>query len=315
MKGIFYNSVKATCSIWESGQMCFNILKQSHEYTLDYSENHIFYFDYDFVIYNQHYYVNNWITEQMVRQFGKPIFCIVTEITEIDNPIKLSPNFLTAYLVLDPSIKDSGNIYSFPRPLENLEIKNQLKIINYKDVSFPIIGSFGFATDGKRWDHIIEQVNREFDQAMIRFNIPRATYVPDCTYRKHIAHIHHQAQHLIKKPNISFEMTHNNYTKEELIEWCSKNTINVFFYHRYIPNISSGLAAVTDQAIVANRPLLVSNDPTFRHIHQYLNYYPNIGIKQAIEETHEGVKKMLNDWSQSSFLTKFEKILQKNNVR
>ena len=39
MRGIFYNSKKALCSIWESGVMCYETLKQSKEFELDYTED------------------------------------------------------------------------------------------------------------------------------------------------------------------------------------------------------------------------------------------------------------------------------------
>ena len=35
MRGIFYNSVKKLCSIWESGRMCYEALKNSNAYVLD----------------------------------------------------------------------------------------------------------------------------------------------------------------------------------------------------------------------------------------------------------------------------------------
>jgi hypothetical protein len=71
----------------------------------------------------------------------------------------------------------------------------------------------------------------------------------------------------------------------------------------------AGLSAVTDQAISSGRPLFVTNDRTFRHIHKYINCYPYIGIKKAIENTQEGILKMKEDWSSKNFLIKFEKIL------
>ena len=75
---------------------------------------------------------------------------------------------------------------------------------------------------------------------------------------------------------------------------------------------SCGLAAVTDQAILSEKPLLVSDDITFRHIHKYIDCYPNIGLKEAIEKTKTGVLQMKQDWSSENFLEKFEKILVNN---
>ena len=305
MRGMFYNSVGAFCSIWESGKMCYNILKNSDKYDMSYSEERVFDYTYDFVVVNQHFEVNNWVTCEMVKQFGKPVYCIVTEITQGMYPIGLSPDFYTGYIVLDPSISDCGNIYGFCRPLEDIKIGNKLHILNHEHTNIPIIGSFGFPNDGKKWGEIIRQVNKEFDRAIIRFNAPCGSYVDTDIYERNIKKIREDALTEITKPGISFELTNIHYTKEELVEWCSKNTINIFFYYRG----GSGLAAVTDQAITANRPLLVTDCPTFRHIHMYLKCYPNIGIKQAITETVKGVETMRKDWTSSAFLSKFERIL------
>jgi hypothetical protein len=149
-------------------------------------------------------------------------------------------------------------------------------------------------------------VQKDYDEALIRFNIPDASYVPN--YNSEINSIKELCNSIITKPNIKLEITSINYTKEELINWCSQNTINCFFYER--ENIhTSGLCATTDQAIVSEKPLLVTKDRTFRHIHKYIDYYPNIGIKVAIDKTKDGVKKMKNDWSSEKFRSKFEKIL------
>ena len=113
---------------------------------------------------------------------------------------------------------------------------------------------------------------------------------------------------IIRKPGIKLKITTDNLSKIELIKLCSTKTINCFFYNRE-SMFRSGLAAVTDQAISSGRPLLVTSDRTFRHIHTYLDYYPNIGIKEAIKKNKEGVLKMKNDWSQKNFLLKFEQIL------
>lgn len=311
MRGIYYNSKHALCSIWESGKMCYDVLKNSDRYILDYTEDNIFNYSYDFAIVNEHMTVNNWITAEMKNKFNKPIFCIVTEVTtSAKTPIGRSPPFYTAYLVLDPSISDENNIYGFARPLENITLFSVLELPAWNTSPIPIIGSFGFATLGKDWLKIIEQVQHEFDEAIIRFNIPQGTYVPNDMHYGYVNQIKTEAVKLITKPNISLSITSFNYTKEEIIEWCSKNTINIFFYFRHQYGFS-GLSAVTDQAIVSERPLLVTNDPTFRHIHKYIKCYPEINIKQAINETSDGVKKMKNDWTTENFLKKFEYVLSK----
>lgn len=299
LKGMFYNSKKASCSIYESGLMVYNCLKQSLFYSLDYTEDQNFVYEYDFAVVNEHFTVNNWVTKQMVKQFNKPVFCIVTEVSFTEKYIDKSPNFYTAYMVLDSSITEKNNIYGFSRPLEDYIIPNHC------ENKIPVIGSFGFATSGKNWHKIVEETQKYFDEAIIRFNIPYATHIPN--NKEQIDKVIVSCKNVITNPNINLEITHHNFSKEELINWCANNTINCFLYDRE-HLFTSGLCATADQAIISEKPLLVSKDCTFRHIHKYIDFYPNISIKQAIQNTIKGVKKMKQDWSSKNFLEKFESI-------
>lgn len=298
MRGIFYNSAKAQCSIYESGLMCYNALKQSEKYILDYTEEEVLYVDYDFAVFNQHIAVNNWMTSDILSNFKRKKYCIVLEVGQGDDIMPLTPKIFDGYIVIDPTIPDHDNIYGFPRPIENYETDA------YIDRGYPIIGSFGFATDGKRWTEIVELAQQDFDDAVVRINIPFATYVTDSWQRtqKIMADI----KSCIRKSGIRVELTHNYMDKSQLVKWCSRNTINYFPYYRNM----HGLAAVTDQAISAKRPILTTTNPTFRHLFKYITPYPNISLKEAIKENHNGVLQMNEDWSPINFCKKFESIMQ-----
>ena len=172
-KGIFYNSKHALCSIWESGHMVYNILAKSKKYSLDYSEDTVLDSTYDFMVVNWHYSVNNWITSDILKDYAGKIYCVVTEIGLNDLFIR-TPKIFNHYLFLDPSITDDPiqHIYGFPRPLEPY-LSEPEKVMP----EIVTVGSFGFATRGKQWDLIIDTVCKEFDNAIIRFNIPHATYI------------------------------------------------------------------------------------------------------------------------------------------
>lgn len=310
MRGIFYNSKQSLCSIWESGQMCYNALKHSNAYILDYSEEEEDTINvlYDFAIFNHHFTVNNWVNENIIRTFNKPTFCIVTEVSFCSNPINFSPPYFSHYIVLDPTIKETYNIHAFGRPLEYFDLLSDSvdKSIKYEEA--PTIFSFGFATSGKEWHKIVELVQNEFDKAYIHFNIPKGTHVPYDMHLNEIKKIIINCKCILFKPEIKIKITSDNLSKDELLSLCATKTINVFFYNRQ-HLFSSGLSAVTDQAIASGRPLLVTSDCTFRHIHKYIECYPNIGIRDAILKTQDGVLKMKNEWSSSNFLKKFENIL------
>lgn len=306
-RGIFYNSKKSACSIWESGKMCYDALKNSEKYILNYSEDQSLDYSYDFAIFNQHYIVNKWMTKEIVNKFNKPVFCIVTEVSFGSNPIEFSQDFFNHYIVLDPTINETDIIHAFGRPIEDFDLSN----INENDINYdiPNIFSFGFPTPGKEWHKIIELVQNDYDNANIHFHIPMADQIVFRHSLELISNIYNDCNSIILKPGIILKITHNNLSKNELIELCSKQTINCFFYNRN-HMYKSGLSAVTDQAISSGRPLLVTNDPTFRHIHKYINSLQEIGsIKKAITCTQKGVLQMKKDWSSVNFLHKFEKIL------
>jgi hypothetical protein len=179
--------------------------------------------------------------------------------------------------------------------------------LNKKNNDIPVIGTFGLATHGKHFDKLLYHINDNFDEAIIRINIPHATYVPADIETQILDNIIEHSKKI--KRTIKVELTRKYMTNTELIEWCSENTINCFFYFREEYGFNAGLSATTDQAIISERPLLITSDRTFRHIHRYLDYYPNINIKQAIEGTSDGVKKMKYDWSTENFVNKFNVIL------
>lgn len=306
-RGIFYNSKQSLCSIWESGKMCYDALKNSTEYSLMYSEETRLDNSYDFAIFNQHFTVNNWMTRDMIKNFNKPTFCIVTEVTFGNNPVGSSPDYFGHYIVLDPTILETNRIHAFGRPIEEFNLSN----INNTQLnnSIPKVFSFGFATPGKEWHKIVEAVQNEYDVANIHFNIPMGTHVGKETHKSVLTDIKLKCKHILRKPGIGLRITSDNLTKTELIKLCSTKTLNCFFYNReHI--YKAGLAAVTDQAIASGVPLLITRDCTFRHIHKYVNCYPNIGVKEAIEKNRDGVLKMKQDWSQSNFLLKFENIIR-----
>ena len=62
-----------------------------------------------------------------------------------------------------------------------------------------------------------------------------------------------------------------------------------------------GLAAVTDQAIASGRPLAVSDNRTFRHIHEYIVPYPARSLRESIAVSQAEVQQMQQNWSHEAF--------------
>jgi hypothetical protein len=304
-KGLFINNRKAKDSIYESGYMVYKCLLLFDKCVLDYIEvdniNREIPLGYDFYFFNYHPVTMGWLeTKDLKKELGFTI-TIVLEVSPNDPFIMCPSKDFDAYCVLDPTVKvKNKKVYPFPRPLE--EINFQMPIPNN---SIPVIGSFGFATKGKGFQHVVEAVNKEFDKAIIKINIPYGDFVPNS--REYAAFIGSLCKQKAKK-GIEVLITHDFMDKEELIKWCAANTLNCFLYDRDMP----GLAATTDQAIVSERPLCISDNNTFRHITHYIPPYPKWSLNDCINKSASIVAEIKKDWSPENFSKKFSDLLIDN---
>ncbi len=323
-RGIFINTASASCSIFESGRMVYNSIKESDSYTLDYfsldmldvpalagegrivpldSSRGVAAGDYDFWVFNWHFItMAPHLDNDSIRRLPGRKFTVVLEL-EPGDPLKLVPrDVFDGFIALDPAAPEIDNIFPFPRPLEG-----EPRRASSASRDIPVIGSFGFGTPGKGFELLVEAVNQAFEKAVVRINVPSGTYTGSTDvihwqeYPKYLAALCKR----IAKPGIEIRFTHDYMTPEELLDWCADNDLNCFMYTRR----QSGLSATTDQAIMSGRPLLTLSNDTFRHIHRYISPYPMIGLREAIETTVPSVRRIQRDWSRASFGATFERML------
>lgn len=299
-RGLYVNCTPANCSIYESGVMFARALEGSSLYELDYLEAGSFEEiprHYDFYAFNYHHVTMSWLDPMCIEALPGRRIAFVLEM-EQDDPFVLCPDVFDAYCVPDPILSCADpRVHAFGRPLEVVP-----DLPSYVDPGIPVIGSFGFATPGKGFEVVVHVANKEFDRAIVRLNIPPATHAdPSGEVARRLGRTCRE----LAKPGIEVRVDHRYLDKRELIDWCAGNTVNVFLYHRRQP----GLAATTDQAITAGRPLLVSPCDTFRHIHPYLRPYPGTSLREAIEGSGPGVLAMQRDWHPDRFRSQFEELL------
>lgn len=237
LSGLFINCVTAQDSIFESGKMVYECLLDSEKFTLDYfeasNENRSISTAYDFYLFNYHMVTMFWLdTKALKKTLPGVKMTVVLEVSPNDPFIYCSPEDFDAYIVLDPTLKiNQKNVFAFPRPLEAVA---QLPAHESKDV--PVIGSFGFATKGKGFEHVVDAVNREFDRAIVRINIPFATYADESReYAKQLAEMCRRKA----KNGVEVVVTHDFMSKPDLINWCAENTLNCFLYDRNMPGLAA----------------------------------------------------------------------------
>ncbi len=308
LKGLFINPPRANCSIHESGRMMYESLVLSDKYELDYVEidekNRSLSSDYDFYAFNYHHITMAWLDTKSVRQLPGLKATFVLETLPNDPFVLCPPDDFEVYCALDPTMRSADKrVYAFSRPLEVPDI-----VTPYRESPIPVIGSFGFATAGKGFELVVDAVNKEFEKAIVRINIPAGTYADDAYWKLHKRNYADYLSELCRKTarqGVEVVITHDYMTKAELIEWCGQNTLNCFLYNRNMP----GLSATTDQAISSGRPLAVSDNETFRHIHSYVTPYPKRTLKESILLSQAEVLQMQKDWAPSNFARRFEQVL------
>jgi FkbM family methyltransferase len=307
LSGLFINCVEAQDSIFESGKMVYQCLLNSDKYSLDYIEINpddvTISTDYDFYFFNYHVITMTWLETKSIKQLLPGIkITMVLEVSPNDPFVLCPPDDFDVYCVLDPTLNiEKENAFAFPRPLETFN-----QDVTYEPKDFSVIGSFGFATPGKGFEHVIDAVNKEFDRAVVRINIPYSTYADESgNLAKQLATMCRDKA----KDGVEVIVTHDFMTKAELIKWCGQNTLNCFLYDRNQP----GLAATTDQAITSGRPIITSKNNTFRHIQKFIKPFPYQSLKEAIKNTEAIVKEMQMAWSPEEFKKRFEKVI--GNIR
>lgn len=328
IRGALVNTSQAVCSIYESGRMVYRCIQDAGPYTLDYltlddleitcegadarftiraeSSCSADLDTYDFWVFNYHpYTMAPHLPMGAIEALKGKTFAIVLEL-EPDNPIKHAPQHgFDGYMVFDPTALETDTINPLPRPLDGVFRQPKPTV---REV--PIIGSFGFGTPGKGFELIVDAINQEFDKAKLRVNIPRSSYCDDtmftvhrCNYASYVGEVSKR----IAKPGIEVEFTSDFMTPEALIDWCEYNDLNFFMYSRR----QSGLSATTDQAVMSGRPLLVSSNDTFRHIHKYIDPYPLLSLREAMQTTVPAVHRIQEDWSPKALGVAFVEMLKK----
>ena len=316
---LFVNTREAACSIYEKGLTFFNLMEKSPNWTMDYVEinylnrnelhaGRIVLVDgqtppqYDVIIFNYHPYTMRELEGIECRNFGNLLgvkYCmVVEEIRDENNPVVDNvPDSFNGYIVLDPT-KKFGNprFHNFPRVLPKVLTGQQI------EPEVPIIGCYGYVTVDKGFELIVRAAREEFDRSIVRINLPQASYADH--NKSLLADVLQKCQ-AEAGDKVELRITHDFLSNDELIDWCSQNTVNAFFYQRHI----LGIAAAPDQAIASGRPIAVSSNPTFRHILQYQKPYPEMNLRDTIKNGVEYVSNIQKSWSAEACIQRLTDII------
>ena len=274
---LFVSHKKAQCGVYEFGKNITDALQHSQHYrfirvecsSLAELQTAIAENAPVGIIYNYHPSVLPWVATKISPKLYKsniasipiPQIGIIHEITQhvadtATNYKKkllfgvashLSNSLFDFYIGLDPTLLlKNPLVYKTGRLIPSYQN-------NFPVPSKPVIGSFGFGTPKKGFEKIMQLVQQEFDEAVIRFNIPAADFGDDKDGVK-ARGIAAKCKSLITKPGVQLIVTHDYMDNKTLLDFLAKNTVNVFLYEHDMTS-GKGLSSAVDNAMAVQRPV------------------------------------------------------------
>ncbi len=305
MKVLFINHQKSQCGVYEFGRNLGSALGKSSFDFVYYECGSVFELheainkeNPALIIYNYHPATMNWLDVKTTKKINCPQIGIIHEVTQqvADRADNKLFNFHIAH---DPTLLlKNPLVFKAGRVIPSYTNK-------YAPPPVPVIGSFGFA--GKKGQtRIVETVQREFDEAIVRLNIPFATFGDaDGAMARNIAD---QCRSVLTGGNIKLEISHDFLEEPQLLDFLAQNTINVFLYEPMTE--PRGISGATDTALAVKRPIAITRQSMFRHI---VGASPSIciedgSLKKIIENGIEPLKPFYEQWSDELICWDYERI-------
>jgi hypothetical protein len=233
----------------------------------------------------------------------------------IDNPGVFPDDWIGGNLFInwighDPTISSNRpNVFNATRPILRSDFKTTIKNDNRI-----VFGNSGFGHRRKMHYEMLTAIQNEFDEAVIRFNMP-----PSHFGDKHCIESRAIADHcrsLIHKPGIELQVTHELFkTEQDLVEWMYGNDVNIYFSQQWeVPYQMRGVNSSPDTALSTRRPLIVNRSSMTRHLTPYFGAYGEDGsIRQLIEmQLRNRIPDLVyNEWSPSRMAGEYYKMIRK----
>lgn len=277
-KILFVNHPNKECGVFRYGYNIYNAIKDIENFLFEYVEcatisdleNKVKIFSPDIIIYNYHAVTLPGINFKRSRPFKNLInIGLMHDFPDRRaNRVNQEHEF-DYYIFGNPELK-TENPRVFPLSRLIPDFKNSSSI-----PEIPTIGSFGFATSVKGYEKIVNLVQQEFEHALIKINIAPNSSIGDQD-GKLAKKYSEKLNKMIKKPGISIEITNRFLSENELLNFLSKNSANVFLYNSLDFLNAGGISSAVDQAIAVERPIAVSNCNLFRH---FFHFNPSIVLK------------------------------------
>jgi SAM-dependent methyltransferase len=306
---LFINYNVEQCGVHQYGKNLFEAISKSQKYFFRYAEvgslegldSSVAKLRCDAIIYNYHPQTLAFINPQQPRRYKQVNIAVVHEMTQAE--ADAMPNkFFQCYVMGDPTlVENNPAVFKTGRLILPYENRKKLPEI-------PIVGTFGFSVGSKGYQRLIDVVQQEFDEAVVRIHIPSNGIIDldgDIAF-KHIE----ECQQKIKKPGIKLEASHEFLDRDAMLDFLAGNTINAFLYD-YLE--VAGISSSPDHAIAVRRPMAITKSIMFRHLHSLSPSITieNSSLRQIIANGIEPFAHLYDLWSEDNLCAEYEAILDK----
>ena len=315
MKVLFLNSVKKQCGVYQYGLRVYDILKLDKDINYIYAEiehpdqymsllrNNL---DVISIIFNFHNSTMSWLNPSL----------LVPSILNMYISHESESSMFDIKLSIDPNEQENKNLINIPRPIfENVDsmLKNHIitnenikNFIEYREDNVPVFGSFGFGFTNKGFDKIVNLINTNYDNAIIKFVIPVASYA--CTFTTNNM-IKNLCEKQMIKPGVKLMINNDFFSTEDLLYFLKSNTMNIFLYD-YMQG--RGISSTIDYALSVKKPLGISDSHMFRHIlNDDIDLYKS-SLEHVMANSTTYCEQMLSLYSHDNLRNKIKKAIHDN---
>jgi hypothetical protein len=309
MSVIFINHTKSQCGVYEIGKRIFELIDQN-TLPVKYFETSVNgLYEYlnivekekpNYILYNYFSVTLPYVNKELFKKFPK-----IKHIGIIHDP--LTPQMIDFYnttfdcwVIHDTTNKSiSKNKFTTVRPIRRFDPPKKKKDGVIK------IGSHGFSVSPwKMFDKMIELINYEFDEVIINMNITQATFGGYENPNRF-----DNWKKLINKKNVTLNITNTYFESEfDLIDYLSKNDLNVYFYsppHQFV-----GVGGSADLAVSSQSSLVVNNTYMYRHFHNHIGYFEQTNNLTSFLTNNSKVKELYELWSPERMTNDYKKMIE-----
>ena len=245
----------------------------------------------DAVFFNYMHMVLPWVGAG-IKAFPAKLF-VIQHLYDNDSvsPLMNAYAGLFDYMIcLDPSLPTSDSrIFALGRPIPTLSVAPRALSEHVN------IGSFGFGMPHKQFHLIAREINRCFDNATFNLHMTVGDFTGDYS-----AGIIESVEAELTKPGVTLNWTSTYLSESEVVEKMSMNDMNALFYA--LPKYNAGLSSAADYMVAAQRPLLVSDCASFKHLLHGTYQWPSVSFGEIAGNW---------DWCQNHSFELYERSVNK----